>query len=470
MDSKNQIQTKIDNLEEAAKLMLEEIIHLKSYLEVTYIGEDKKEVSVEMYDRIGLSITPDSFITFTLPESNSFSELVFEENKIIDVPNDTDREIPDLRKKQDDWAEFSYFKELISYFNLLVNKPIRSRYQVADLFEAGLHTETPLSVADAHQKKEKINNLMPSPYYARIDLTSYTEDKKQTFYIGYEGFDGDGREEYAIFNWTTNIGKLFEKKESIFNKVIDDHKMGKVKMTFARNIDINKGKIIKLHKPFGETIYNEALINKLASKHGIDMEAIVETIEAEQSEVIRQPIRAGETIIIQGSAGSGKSAIALQRISYLLTKYRDIIKKEDSIAFFGPNELFLKHISRVLPRLGTYKVKQTTFLNYLKGIVSIKQTKNSSDERYNSFKGSIEYKKFIEFQTNSILNNLIPWNKEFFISNNEQVTAIDIMKIIDNSLQFPYKERKSIIINHIEQQLKESRNYCYYRKKNASIH
>ena len=43
MDTKIKIRTKIDNLEEAAKLMLEEIMQLKYVLEETSNGLDKKE-------------------------------------------------------------------------------------------------------------------------------------------------------------------------------------------------------------------------------------------------------------------------------------------------------------------------------------------------------------------------------------------------------------------------------------------
>ncbi len=54
------------------------------------------------------------------------------------------------------------------------------------------------------------------------------------------------------------------------------------------------------------------------------MQSIVATIQREQNEIIRHD--EGRLLIVQGAAGSGKTSAALQRIAYLLYKYREWLK------------------------------------------------------------------------------------------------------------------------------------------------
>ena len=65
-------------------------------------------------------------------------------------------------------------------------------------------------------------------------------------------------------------------------------------------------------------------------------------------------------IIVQGSAGSGKTTIALHRLAYLIYRYHENLKGED-ILVLAPNKLFLDYISDILPSLDVSEVKQNTF-------------------------------------------------------------------------------------------------------------
>ena len=80
-------------------------------------------------------------------------------------------------------------------------------------------------------------------------------------------------------------------------------------------------------------------------------------------------------LIVQGSAGSGKSEIGLHRIAYLLSPFSELGDREkptpDSILFIGPSRSFLEYASDILPQLGVEeRVMQTTFGDWVRGLHS----------------------------------------------------------------------------------------------------
>ncbi|GAA4951887.1 AAA family ATPase [Streptomonospora halophila] len=88
------------------------------------------------------------------------------------------------------------------------------------------------------------------------------------------------------------------------------------------------------------------------------MRDIVATIQPEQDDLVRAPIR--PTLCVQGAPGTGKTAVGLHRIAYLLYTERDRLRRDGGVAILGPNRSFLSYIRRVLPALGEVGVRQTT--------------------------------------------------------------------------------------------------------------
>lgn len=85
------------------------------------------------------------------------------------------------------------------------------------------------------------------------------------------------------------------------------------------------------------------------------MRDIVATIQPEQDDLIRAPL--AETVCIQGSPGTGKTAIGLHRAAYLLYEHRRRLAR-DGVLVVGPNRAFMAYVSRVLPGLGEVRVTQ----------------------------------------------------------------------------------------------------------------
>ncbi len=87
------------------------------------------------------------------------------------------------------------------------------------------------------------------------------------------------------------------------------------------------------------------------------MRDIVATIQPEQDEIVRADL--SESVCVQGAPGTGKTAVGLHRVAFLLYTHRDRLKRGGALVV-GPNRQFLKYIEQVLPALGELEVAQAT--------------------------------------------------------------------------------------------------------------
>ncbi|WP_083945963.1 HelD family protein [Actinomadura latina] len=100
----------------------------------------------------------------------------------------------------------------------------------------------------------------------------------------------------------------------------------------------------------GMTIVGDgAFLASLARTREGAMRDIVATIQREQDEVIRAP--ADGTVLVRGAPGTGKTAVALHRVAYLLFRHRRRFGSR-GVLVIGPNRRFTAYIERVLPSLG----------------------------------------------------------------------------------------------------------------------
>ncbi len=101
----------------------------------------------------------------------------------------------------------------------------------------------------------------------------------------------------------------------------------------------------------------DPLLAELGRARTGQMRDIVATIQAEQDAIIRAPIET--CLIVQGGPGTGKTAVGLHRAAFLLYEHRVRLARE-GVLVVGPNPVFLRYISQVLPSLGETSATQTT--------------------------------------------------------------------------------------------------------------
>jgi DNA helicase IV len=87
------------------------------------------------------------------------------------------------------------------------------------------------------------------------------------------------------------------------------------------------------------------------------MRDIVATIQPEQDEIVRADVHG--SVCVQGAPGTGKTAVGLHRVAFLLYAHRERLARTGTLVV-GPNRSFLQYIEQVLPALGELDVAQAT--------------------------------------------------------------------------------------------------------------
>jgi len=102
---------------------------------------------------------------------------------------------------------------------------------------------------------------------------------------------------------------------------------------------------------------SQILIDEIERPRSGPMRDIVATIQPDQDDIVRAD--AAQTVCVQGAPGTGKTAVGLHRVAYLLYAHREQVRRR-GVVMIGPNQAFLSYIRNVLPALGELDVTQTT--------------------------------------------------------------------------------------------------------------
>lgn len=207
---------------------------------------------------------------------------------------------------------------------------------------------------------KKYKKLVVSPYFGRIDFSESTDTAADKIYLGIGSLMEDNGT-FLIYDWRAPISSLYY--DGAPGPAAYDTPGGLItgNMELKRQFVIDNGEIEVMFDT-GVTIGDELLQQVLSHSADDRMKSIVATIQKEQNAVIRND--RSRMLVVQGAAGSGKTSAALQRVAYLLYKYREVLQA-DQMLLFSPNPLFNSYVSTVLPELGEENMQQTTFQMYL---------------------------------------------------------------------------------------------------------
>ena len=106
-----------------------------------------------------------------------------------------------------------------------------------------------------------------------------------------------------------------------------------------------------------------ALVAALAADRTGRMRDIVTTLRAEQDRIVRDEYLG--VLVMQGGPGTGKTAVALHRLAYLL--YTRPHLRTRGVLIVGPSQVFLDYIGQVLPGLGEQAVVTATITHLFPG-------------------------------------------------------------------------------------------------------
>ncbi|MEH7238504.1 RNA polymerase recycling motor HelD [Bacillus sp. JJ1562] len=206
-----------------------------------------------------------------------------------------------------------------------------------------------------------LERLEVSPYFGRFDFAENGEPSEEKIYIGIASLLDENEEEFLIFDWRAPISSMYYDYYPGPAKYDTQFETIEGEMTLKRQYIIKNGKLKSMFDT-GVTIGDEMLQEVLGNNANTQMKSIVATIQREQNKIIRN--EKSRYLIVQGVAGSGKTSAALQRVAYLLYRYREQLSS-NSIMLFSPNPLFNSYVATVLPELGEENMQQSTFQEYV---------------------------------------------------------------------------------------------------------
>ncbi len=216
------------------------------------------------------------------------------------------------------------------------------------------------------KKVARLKALRPSPYFGRIDFLFDGEKKPEPLYIGRTALLEEGTAENLIIDWRSPIASVFYR--FLLGDAYYDAPAGRIKgkVTRKRQYEITESQL----QYFFDTdmTVSDGILKALLSQNTTpQMRAIVETIQRDQDLIIRN--LDADLLMIQGVAGSGKTAIALHRAAFLM--YEGLANKLAStdILILSPNRTFSSYIAGVLPELGEDNVRTLTFDELLHDIL-----------------------------------------------------------------------------------------------------
>ena len=105
----------------------------------------------------------------------------------------------------------------------------------------------------------------------------------------------------------------------------------------------------------GQAATSRILIDEIERPRSGPMRDIVATIQPDQDDIVRAAV--DETVCVQGAPGTGKTAVGLHRVAYLLYAHAQRLSR-GGVLVIGPNSAFLAYIQNVLPALGELDVAQ----------------------------------------------------------------------------------------------------------------
>ena len=283
-----------------------------------------------------------------------------------------------------------------------INEELLEKRKSYDFIEEKLRALTKEAKGSYNEEKEtteKISSFlkkdiksyeeaMMAPYFGRVDFRE-TKGQDESIYIGKQSISSTTDGEEIVVDWRTPVADLYYSGTGGYsyykapNGIIEGNLSLKRKFLFKDSkleeiFDEGINEIIVKSGLEETDLVDEFLKINLEESRGKKLKEVVATIQKEQNDIIRWPKNL--PIIVQGSAGSGKTTVALHRLAYLIYRYSEVIKGKD-ILVLAPNKLFLNYISDILPNLGVEEVNQTTFQELAFKFLKAKSKVKNKDEK-----------------------------------------------------------------------------------------
>ncbi len=188
-------------------------------------------------------------------------------------------------------------------------------------------------------------------FFGRLDFEPGSEHAGRPYHVGRRHVT-DTAGEPMVLDWRAPLSRRFYRASATDPQGV----------TVRRRFGFAGGELTSLedeHLARGEELGtgSRILLAEIERPRVGPMRDIVATIQPEQDALVRADLE--RSICVQGAPGTGKTAVGLHRAAYLLYLHRDRLRRS-GVLIVGPNQVFLRYISAVLPTLGELEVRQST--------------------------------------------------------------------------------------------------------------
>lgn len=229
-------------------------------------------------------------------------------------------------------------------------------YGAKDVEALSLIDNTQLMYETVKRDRSRLEKARKKPYFGRIDFYDEDSKKDEALYIGRVGISKNIIDKVVI-DWRAPVASVYyENAVGPCEYTVQNKKTYAIDLLMKRTYEIENDTLKDFYD--SDVVANDELLTKyLAKNKKAVLGEIIATIQKEQNEIIRKSPK--QNVIVQGSAGSGKTTVAMHRISYILYNYDKEFRPED-FYIIGSNRILLNYITSVLPDLDVYGIRQMT--------------------------------------------------------------------------------------------------------------
>ncbi len=226
------------------------------------------------------------------------------------------------------------------------------------------------NVKDKLKMLEEFAYAEKEPYFARLDLTD-----NPILYIGKFGYTED---KPVITDWRSKIASIYYRYRYPQKNVKYTTPEGEktVDLLLKRTFEVDNGELLKYYNNDIQFDEGEIIADKLQKRTGGVLEDIVETIQEGQLDIIEADPR--QICIVQGCVGSGKSTVAIHKLSHIMFNYPELIQPERAI-LIAKSHILVSYLSTLFPKLGIFDINYKTLSELLTNVIFRENLKISFD-------------------------------------------------------------------------------------------
>jgi len=238
-----------------------------------------------------------------------------------------------------------YKSELLQGREIALDMPIET--------DNGFNVERERLLNDIDEKLDILKRHVEDPYFAKLIFKDEDDGEEFKGYIGRLSIgEISDPTDNKVIDWRAPISDLYYNGRLGKSSYNANGNTYNVDLQLKRQIDIKNDEVKSIFD-FENTISSDEFLKPYLTQSADNrLKNIVATIQEEQDKIIRLPIFSN--VVVQGVAGSGKTTVALHRISYLMYNYKNQVKPEEYL-IISPNEIFMSYISTILTDLDADK-------------------------------------------------------------------------------------------------------------------